>query len=578
MNRCGYHQEKGVYNMEAEKRYLQWKEKTRCQEQIQKELSEMEGHPEQIEECFGKELEFGTAGLRGKLGAGTNRMNVITVGRVTQGIAEYIADRGAQYKDRGVVIAYDCRHCSEEFAKLAAEIFAANGIKVFLFASLRPTPELSFAIRQLKAAGGVNITASHNPKQYNGYKVYWETGAQVMSDIADKMLEKIQKTDMFEGVHRMEYKKAVSNGNIVILSEEMDEKYLQLVKSLAIHEKEELATDIAIVYTPLNGAGSRPVQKILRERGFCNVYIVEEQKDPDPDFTTVGYPNPEDRKAFALAEKLGTETNAEVLIATDPDSDRMAVEVRDENGSYVALNGNQTGVLLIAYILEGRKEKKSLPAKGGMIKSIVTGDMGAKICQAYGVKTYETLTGFKNICGKIPQLKEEGREYVFGYEESIGYAISEEVRDKDGISAAMYICEMAAYYKKQGRSLLQVLDALYEQYGFYKEEQVSFVLEGMKGTERIKRIMQRCREEQFVQFGGMKIEEKIDYRNGYKEIAKSNVLKFVLEDENWFAVRPSGTEPKIKFYFYAKADNEREALKRLQKVKEDVLSFAEGIE
>ena len=347
--------------MEAEKRYLQWKEKTRCQEQIQKELSEMEGHPEQIEECFGKELEFGTAGLRGKLGAGTNRMNVITVGRVTQGIAEYIADRGAQYKDRGVVIAYDCRHCSEEFARLAAEIFAANGIKVFLFASLRPTPELSFAIRQLKAAGESTSQPVITQNSTTAIRCTGRQGAQVMSDIADKMLEKIQKTDMFEGVHRMEYKKAVSNGNIVILSEEMDEKYLQLVKSLAIHEKEELATDIAIVYTPLNGAGSRPVQKILRERGFCNVSIVEEQKDPDPDFTTVGYPNPEDRKAFALAEKLGTETNAEVLIATDPDSDRMAVEVRGENGSYVALKWKSDGRTSYC-VHSGGKEREKEPA------------------------------------------------------------------------------------------------------------------------------------------------------------------------------------------------------------------------
>ena len=564
--------------MYAEKLYLQWKEKVKEQEELRRELEEMDGHEEEIEECFGKVLEFGTAGLRGKLGAGTNRMNVFTVGKVTQGIAEYIAEQGENYKDRGVVIAYDCRHYSEEFAQLAAEVFAANGIKVFTFSSLRPTPELSFAIRQLKAAAGVNITASHNPKQYNGYKVYWETGAQVMADIADEMLEHIQKVNMFEGVRRIGFEDAVKSGKIVILSEEMDEKYLRLVKTLAIHEGEELASDVAIVYTPLNGAGSIPVQRILKDRGFSNVSVVEEQKDPDPDFTTVGYPNPEDSKAFALAEALGKKTGAEVLIATDPDSDRMAVESRDENGNYIALNGNQTGVLLIAYILEGRKEKKSLPAKGGMIKSIVTGDMGVKICQAYGVKTYETLTGFKNICGKIPQLQREGREYVFGYEESIGYACSEEVRDKDGISAAMLVCEMAAYYKKQGKTLIQVLRALYEQYGHYKEEQVSFVLEGTQGTKRIQRIMENFRKQQFAKFGGMKVEEKIDYSNGYKEIDRSDVLKFMLEDENWFAVRPSGTEPKIKFYFYAKAKNEPESLRRLQAVKEEVLAFAKGVE
>ncbi|MBA4699177.1 MAG: phospho-sugar mutase [Ruminococcus sp.] len=556
--------------MEAGEIYLQWRDRLKEYKSIQRELEEIEGNREEIEDRFCKELEFGTAGLRGKLGAGTNRINEVVVGRVTQGIADFISDKGRDYKERGVVIAYDCRHFSKEFAVLSAEVLAANGINVFIFESLRPTPELSYAILQLKAAAGINVTASHNPKQYNGYKVYWENGAQVLEEIADGMSEKIAQVNMFEGAVRIDFDKAADEKIITVLSEKMDRDYMNLVKSLAIRDGAELEKTIPIVYTPLNGAGSKPVRTILEERGFSNVHIVPEQEYPDPDFTTVGYPNPEDRNAFALAEKLGADVGAEVLIATDPDADRMAVEVRDENGNYIALNGNQTGVILIHYLLEGVKAAGKIPERPAMIKSIVTGDMGTTICKAYGVEMFETLTGFKNICGKIPELERNGFQYLFGYEESIGYAISDEIRDKDGISAAMFVCEAAAFYKKQQKTLLQVLYELYEQYGYYKEEQVSLVLEGIAGARRIERMMEAFRTGDYSEFGGFKVEEVIDYQKGYKDISKSNVLKFVLENEIWFSVRPSGTEPKVKLYFYAKGETEEEAVTFIQKVKADV--------
>ncbi len=558
--------------MNANERYFQWLDKLKNNQSSLDELEAIKDNQEEIEERFGKELAFGTAGLRGKLGAGTNRMNEIVVGKVTQGIAEFIVEKGENYKKRGAVIAYDCRHYSKEFAELAAEILAANGIRVFLFESLRPTPELSFAIRHLKAAAGINITASHNPKEYNGYKVYWESGAQVLDDIADGMAEKIAGVDLFGGVLRTSFEEAVKKDMIIILSGEIDRMYMNLVKSLAVNENQDLEKNIPIVYTPLNGTGSKFVKGILEERGFSNVHIVPEQESPDPDFTTVGYPNPEDKKVFALAEMLGEKVGAEVLIATDPDADRMGIEVRDNSGRFCSLNGNQTGVILIHYLLEGLRASGVDLEKGAMVKSIVTGEMGTQICGAYNVKMFETLTGFKNICGKIPELEKEGLRYLFGYEESIGFSISDKVRDKDGISAAMLICEAAAFYKKQGKTLYQVLYELYDQYGYYKEEQISLILEGKAGAERINRMMEGFRTENPSVFGGLKVIDVIDYREGYKDIGKSNVLKFILEKETWFAIRPSGTEPKMKLYLYARGETEEIADELIQTVKTDVLN------
>lgn len=564
--------------MDAMKVYQEWKDKLEGYENLRAQLDEIEGNEEEITERFGKEITFGTAGLRGKIGVGCNCMNEIVVGRATQGIADFIKEQGKEYMERGLVIAHDCRHFSKEFSRLVAEIMAANGIKVFTFPDLRPTPELAFTIRKLHAASGINITASHNPKEYNGYKVYWESGAQVMEEIADQMLAKINQVDYFGGVTRMDFEEGVEKGLIEVLSDEMDRSYLDLIKSLSLRDGEELDKDIPIVYTPLNGAGSIPVRTILKERGFTNVHIVPEQKDPDPDFTSVGYPNPEDTKAFKLAEKLGLSVGADILIATDPDSDRLAVEVKNNEGGYTALNGNQTGVLLINYILESLDETGKLPANGAMVKSIVTGEMGTAICKAYGVKMFETLTGFKNICGKIPYLEEHDLKYLFGYEESIGYAISPDVRDKDGISAAMYLSEASAYYRKKGKTLLNVLEDLYEKYGYYKEDQVSIVLEGMAGAARISRMMEALRADSPKEFGKVAVKEVIDYKDGYQDIDKSNVLKYILEDESWFSVRPSGTEPKIKLYIYVKGASEEAALNEVAMIKEDILAKLYSVE
>ncbi|MCR5025527.1 MAG: phospho-sugar mutase, partial [Lachnospiraceae bacterium] len=515
--------------------------------------------------------------LRGICGAGTNRMNELTVGRATAGLGDYIIKSG-QDKTRGVVFAYDCRYHSKEFSYLAASILTAKGIKVYIFPSLRPTPELSFAIRELNAVSGINMTASHNPKEYNGYKVYFDDGAQISGEVSEGILSEIQKYSLFDKFEKMDIDEAEKKGLLVTLGDDMDRKYLDYVKSLSQREDPELDKTVGVVYTPLNGAGSIPLSKVMEERGFDNFFLVKEQKDPDPDFTTVPFPNPEDSRAFELAEKLGKEKNADVLIATDPDSDRMAVEIRGPEGKYIPLNGNQTGGMLINYMAESSKEKGKLPPKSAMIKSIVTGNFGKTICEAYGIAVYEALTGFKNICGRIPGIQEAGYTYFFGYEESIGCAPGEKVRDKDGISAGMLISEMAAYYKKKGISMYEALQDLYKKYGYFSEDQVSFVLKGKEGQEKINRIMDVFRKETPASFGDVKVSSVIDYLNGYKDIPASNVLIFYMEDGSWFAMRPSGTEPKIKFYFYAvDPENGEISAQNVEALKKAVISRAEGV-
>lgn len=565
--------------MNAMEIYRQWVEKLKDStdpslRSLYDELVAVGDDETEITERFYMEIEFGTAGLRGICGAGTNRMNDLTVGRATQGIADYILQSGED-PARGVVIVYDCRYHSKEFSEMAAEIFAGNGIRAYLFPSLRPTPELSYAIRKLGAVSGVNMTASHNPKEYNGYKVYWKDGAQISGQVSDGMLACIKKLDMFDEFKRIPLSHAVEKGLITMLGEEMDRSYMDYILSLAQRPDEELDLDVPIVYTPLNGAGSIPMMQMAKERGFTHFQIVPEQKNPDPDFTTVPFPNPENPKAFALAEKLGTGTGAEVLIATDPDSDRMAIEVSDGKGGYIPLNGNQTGALLIAYIAQSKKEHGTLPDKCAMIKSIVTGNFGKTICLDYGIRVVESLTGFKNICGRIPEIQKEGYEYFFGYEESIGCAPGEEVRDKDGISAGMLVAELAAYCRKQGRGILDALEDLYRKYGYFSEDQVSLVLEGKAGQERIGRIMDAFRKGKPSSFGPFEVKKTIDYKNGYEDIPPQNALIFTMTDGSWFAMRPSGTEPKIKFYYYAEAD-EKEASQN--RVKDMVASVNEMIE
>ncbi len=564
--------------MHYQDNFNDWMKHLTDDDPLKSELIKIENDEKEKEDRFFQHLSFGTAGLRGKVGAGTNRMNIYTVGKATQGVADFIVSKGKDAMKRGVIIAHDPRHFSKEFSQLAASIFVANGIKVYVFDDLRPTPELAFLIRDLHTISGINITASHNPKEYNGYKAYWEDGCQVSSEIADGMTEKINSVDMWTDVKKSDFDDGVKAGLITILDESYDRKYLDNIERLAIHSGDELDLDIPFVYTPLNGCGSIPFRQMLNDRGFTNWKIVPEQEQPDPDFTTVGYPNPEDPKAFKLSEQYGREFGAELLMATDPDSDRFAIEIRDNKGNYVPLNGNQTGYILVNYILEGHKSAGTLPKKGAMVKSIVTSTLSTIIAKAYGVEMFETLTGFKNICGKIPYLHENGYTYLFGYEESVGYAASEDIRDKDGISAGMLVAEAAAYYKKQGKTLWDVLLEIYAKYGYFAEDEPNIILEGIPGAQRIQRMMKWIRNNLPTSVSGKKVDKIIDYINGYEDIPAQNAIRFFLEDGSWFAIRPSGTEPKIKFYFYSKGNSYEDALEKNRTIKEEILQLLNSVE
>ncbi len=564
--------------MDYNSRYNEWLEKLADSDPLKAELQAIAGDEKEKEDRFYQDLSFGTAGLRGKVGAGTNRMNFFTVGKATQGVADFIVSKGQEAMDKGVVIAHDPRHFSKEFSQLAAGIFAANGIKVYCFPDLRPTPELAYMIRRLGTVSGINITASHNPKEYNGYKAYWDDGCQVSSEIADGMTECINAVDMWNGVKKSDFEQGVKDGKITVLGAEYDREYLDKIESLAIHEGDELDLTIPLVYTPLNGCGSIPFRQMLNDRGFSNWTIVPEQENPDPDFKTVGYPNPEDTKAFRLSEEYGRKFGAELLMATDPDADRFAIEIRDSEGNYVPLNGNQTGYLLVNYVLEGHKDAGTLPAKSAMVKSIVTSTLSTIMAKAYGVEMFETLTGFKNICGKIPYLHDNGYTYLFGYEESVGYAICEDIRDKDGISAGMMVAEAAAYYRKQGKTLWDVLQEIYAKYGFFAEDEPNIILEGIPGAQRIQRMMKWFRENMPTEVAGAKVEKVIDYINGYEDIPAQNAIRLFLDNGSWFAIRPSGTEPKIKFYFYSNQDSRENALKVNAAIKEEIFALINSVE
>ncbi|MBE5913474.1 MAG: phospho-sugar mutase [Pseudobutyrivibrio ruminis] len=564
--------------MDYKARYNEWLEKLSDTDPLKSELQGIAGDEKEIEDRFYQDLSFGTAGLRGKVGAGTNRMNFFTVGKATQGVADFIISKGKEACEKGVVIAHDPRLFSKEFSQLAAGIFAANGIKVYVFPDLRPTPELAFMIRRLGTVSGINITASHNPREYNGYKAYWDDGCQVSSEIADGMTECINAVDIWTGIKKSDFEQGVKDGKIIVLGAEYDREYLDKIEALAIHEGDELDLSIPLVYTPLNGCGSIPFRQMLNDRGFSNWTIVPEQENPDPNFTTVGYPNPEDPKAFKLSEEYGRKFGAELLMATDPDADRFAIEIRDSEGNYVPLNGNQTGYLLVNYVLEGHKDAGTLPAKGAMVKSIVTSTLSTIMAKAYGVEMFETLTGFKNICGKIPYLHENGYKYLFGYEESVGYAICEDIRDKDGISAGMMVAEAAAYYRKQGKTLWDVLQEIYAKYGYFAEDEPNIILEGIPGAQRIQRMMKWFRENLPTEVAGAKVEKVIDYINGYEDIPPQNAIRLFLDNGSWFAIRPSGTEPKIKFYFYSNQDSRENALKVNGQIKDEIFALINSVE
>jgi len=569
--------------------YYEWLNNSYIDEKAKEELKSIENNPEEIKERFYKDLEFGTAGLRGKLGIGSNMMNIYTVGRASQALADYITDFGEERMKMGVVIAYDVRHFSKEFAKESALILAANGIKAYLFDDIRPTPVLSFAVRYLKTTAGIVVTASHNPKDYNGYKVYWDQGSQILDDVANGIVEKIEKIGYdFSKIKKISEKEAISQNLLQYISKEVDEEYIQRVESLALRD-EDVDKNITIVYTPLNGTSNIFVRRVLKDRGFKNVFIVKEQELPDPDFKSVANPNPEYEVAFEEAKKLGYEKNAHLLLANDPDGDRTALEILDDN-NYKMLNGNQVGALLVNYILESKSEKGCLEDNSVIIKSIVTGDLTKRIAKKYNVDVIETLTGFKNICGKENELEKEGKKnFLFGFEESIGYITGTFVRDKDGIIASMLISEMAGYYSKKNKNLIDVLEDIYQEFGYELENNYSLVLEGVEGQERIKRIMEKFRNNFPKEMGDLKLEQYADYlkRKIYNlttgeisditDIPSSDVLRFWFSDGSWYAIRPSGTEPKLKIYIYSNDKEKEKSKAKLNLIKNTVDSIIEHV-
>ncbi|MBM0045698.1 phospho-sugar mutase [Anaerococcus sp. mt242] len=552
--------------MDYIKNYETWLNNEKFDDLTRKELEDIRENDEEIKDRFYSSLEFGTAGLRGKLGAGTNRMNEYMVAQATQGFADTISEMGEDAKKAGVAISYDVRHKSEEFAKITAEVFAANGIKVYIHKEIEPTPVLSYTVRHLKTSAGVMITASHNPMEYNGYKAYNSEGSQILDETANKILGHIAEHPDFFEIPRLDFEKGLEDGIIEWVPESVVEDYVKEVLDCTINE--DIDKEIKIVYTPLNGTGNKLVRRILDQRGFKNINVVTEQENPDPDFTTVGYPNPEMPAAFEYSEKLGKEVGADLLLATDPDADRCAVEINDGKGEYVFLTGNKIGALLTNYILEALNKNGELPENGAVVKSIVTGDLIAPIANKYGVKKYDVLTGFKNIYAVANELEKTGDgKFVFGFEESIGYNYKDFVRDKDAVNSAMMIAEMAAYYKKQGKSLLDVLDDMYKEHGYYSNDVISITLQGLDGKARIGRIMEEFRNNPLESLADFKTVNIVDYKLDDTGLPKSNVLKYYFEDDSWVAIRPSGTEPKIKLYINAvskenekAADNKKEAL------------------
>ena len=567
--------------MDFEKVYEQWKSFDGLDGYLKDELVKIEGNREEIEDRFYKTLEFGTAGLRGVLGAGTNRMNVFTVRQATAGLAEYIKKTG--HTERGVVIAYDSRHFSPEFALEAAKVLCANNIKVYLFESLRPTPELSFSVRHLHCIAGIVITASHNPAKYNGYKVYGEDGGQMPLDAANAVTEEIRKTDMLTGPSVMDEKEALSKGLLTYIGEDVDRKYLESVFARRVNPEAvaEVADSFSIVYTPFHGSGNKLVQRILRMSGLKNLYVVREQEEPDGDFPTVKSPNPEDKEGFKLAIELAKKNNTDLIIGTDPDSDRVGIIVRDSDGEYVNFTGNQTGALLTDYILSQYMEKKTMPKNPVVIKTVVTTEMIRAITAYYGVEMMEVLTGFKFIGEKIKEFEaDNSHSFVFGFEESYGYLSGTYARDKDAVVASMLIVEMAAWYKKQGMTLYDAMQKLYKKYGWYSEGVISIVEEGIEGPAKIAAMINKLRTDCPKEIAGLSVDAVRDYSTGIitrkdgscgeTKQPKNNMLYLELENgAGWLAVRPSGTEPKLKLYFGLREDDKAAAEAKLAELMRD---------
>ena len=555
--------------------YKNWSENKYFDDYTRAELINIKNNEKEIEDRFYKDLEFGTAGLRGIIAAGTNRMNIYTVRRATFGLARYVLKNVENASKRGIVIAHDNRHKSREFCIETAKTLAACGIKAYIFEDLRTTPELSFAVRSLNCAAGVVITASHNPSEYNGYKVYGEDGAQFMPKYADMITNEVNSVEDYNIIP--EYTDEKSN-LIEILSDKQDREFIETIKNMTVRQDiiDEVGKDFKIIYTPLCGTGSRVVKAVLNEVGFENVEIVPEEENPDPNFAGIEYPNPEEKKALTRGIELARKRGADLLIATDPDCDRVGIAVKDVNGDYKLLTGNQIGGLLVQYIIESRKEKGILKDNSVIIKSIVTSEFGADIARKNGVEVINVLTGFKFIGDKIKSF-EEGidKKYIFGYEESYGYLPGTHVRDKDGVSTSLLIAEMAAYYNKNGMNLYEALQSAYKKYGYYLEENISMTLKGKDGLEKIQRIINKFRNENTIE--GLDIKEKLDFSKGVDEYPKANVLKYIFEDDNWLAIRPSGTEPKLKFYFAVSDSTEQKAAEKLERIKKIVLDIRESV-
>lgn len=574
--------------MGYKEKYEEWLNSPVFDKEVKEELEGIKGNEKEIEDRFYKELEFGTAGLRGVVGYGTNRMNKYTVGKATLGLARYIVKQNGQ--NRGVAIAYDCRHMSKEFSEEVAAILNYNGIKTYVFDDLRPTPELSFAVRELKCISGIVITASHNPPEYNGYKVYWEDGAQIIAPVDEEIINEVNSIQDYSQIKLMDKKEAIEKGLYNVIGKEIDDKYIEAIKKNILNwdSIKAQADKLKVVYTPLHGTGGKLAPRILKEMGLKSIYYVKEQMEPNGDFPTVEYPNPEDPKAFKCAIELAKKVDADIILANDPDADREGMFVRDNNGEYIRFNGNMTSLLIAEYLFSQMKEKNIIPQNGAMIKTIVSSNLADAIAKEYNLKLYQTLTGFKHMA-KIIRENEISNEnkVLFSYEESFGCIIGTHVRDKDGIVAIMSICELAAYYKNKGISVYEQMQNIYKKYGYYLEDQYTITIKGAEGAIKIKEIMEKMRTNPPENIGKYKIVSISDYQlKKYNNLMtkeekkttlpKSNVLYYELENDNWCCIRPSGTEPKIKMYFGIKENNYDDAKNNLEYLKNEMIKIVEG--
>ncbi|GMR63356.1 MULTISPECIES: phospho-sugar mutase [Bacillus] len=572
--------------MNWKQEFSRWLSYAELDAELKEQLENMKQDEKKIEDSFYKNLEFGTGGMRGELGAGTNRLNVYTVRKATQGLAKFIEKLGEEAKKRGVVVAYDSRHKSPEFAMEVAATLGAHGITTYVFESLRPTPVLSFAVRHLHTVSGIVLTASHNPPEYNGYKVYGEDGGQLPPKEADELISYVNEVEDELTVEVADVEQLKADGLLHIIGQEVDDAYAAELNNVIINKEmvQKVGKDLKIVFTPLHGTSNISVRRGLEEVGFTDVTVVKEQELPDPNFSTVKSPNPEEHAAFEYAIRDGEKVGADVLIATDPDADRLGVAVRNHDGEFQVLTGNQTGALMLDYLLSQKKENGTLPENGVVLKTIVTSEIGRTIAKAYGLDTVDTLTGFKFIGEKIKQYEESGQyEFQFGYEESYGYLIRPFCRDKDAVQSVLFACEVAAYYKSQGKTLYDGLLEVFEKYGFFREDLVSLTLKGKDGAEQIQEMMATFRKNPPKEVAGLTVVAVEDYKasivtslqDGHKEeihLPKSNVLKYQLEDGSWFCLRPSGTEPKIKFYFGVQDNSLQNSEQKLLTIKEDIMN------